>query len=59
MLARNDQPNIPNFNFAVNNVFNAMNAQTASNLPPSTNSFLLLNGTNFLLLNGSDFLLLL
>jgi hypothetical protein len=58
MLSRNDQPNINDFNFAVDSVFNNANNIRAFIIPPSGNNFLLLDGSNFLLLDGTDFVLL-
>ncbi len=58
MLARNDQPNINGFNFAVNSIFNNPMVETANITPILPNDFLLLDTEFFFLLNGSQFLLL-
>jgi hypothetical protein len=57
MLSRNDDPNIQNFNFGVDSVFNSQSEYPANALPPSGNAFLLSDGSNFLLSDGSNFLL--
>jgi len=58
MLSRNDQPNIYNFNFGVDSVFNNVQEMPTTSLPPMNNFFLLLDGTNFHLLDGENLLLL-
>lgn len=58
MLSRNDQPNIDNFNFGTESVFNSPQEYPANVNPPPGNSFLLLDNSNMLLLDGSFFLLL-
>lgn len=58
MLSRNDNPNIPGFNFSTESVFNALMVIPASSAPPITGDFLLLDNSNFLLLDGTDLLLL-
>jgi len=58
MQSRNDQPNIINFNFAVNSVFGNYNVEAANTIPILPNAFLLLDTTNFLLLDGTQLLLL-
>lgn len=58
MQFRNDQPNIVNFNFGVDSVFNNVVEYPNSTTPTIPNAFLLLDTTNFLLLDGSNFLLL-
>lgn len=58
MLSRNDNPNIPNFNFGTESVFNNIIEYPASSVPSVPNAFLLLDTTYFLLLDGTNFLLL-
>lgn len=58
MLSRNDQPNINNFNFGVNSVFNNIEVGIADIVPIIPNAFLLLDNSFFFLLDGSQFLLL-
>lgn len=60
MQHRNDQPNIDNFNFAVNSVFNNLQVEKANTIPILPNQFLLLDSPLdfFLLLDGTDLLLL-
>lgn len=58
MQSRNDQPNINNFNFAVNSVFNNYFIEKANVTPILPNDFLLLDGEFFFLLDGTQFLLL-
>jgi hypothetical protein len=58
MLARNDQPNINNFNFGVNSVFNNPMVEIADITPILPDSFLLLDSEFFFLLDGTQFLLL-
>lgn len=58
MLSRNDEPNIPFFNFAFTSVFNAPTQEANAALPPSENDFNLLNGQTFGLLGGGNLLLL-
>lgn len=58
MLSRNDQPNIRNFNFAVDSVFNNVSEYPNSTTPILPNKFLLLDGEDFNLLDGTNFLLL-
>jgi len=57
MLSRNDNPNIGNFNFAVDNIFFAR-SNMYNFVPPPESDFILLDGTNFLLLDGTNFELL-
>jgi hypothetical protein len=57
MLTRHDQPNIPNFNFATDSVFNNIQMIPADSIPIVQDYFLLSDGTNFLLSDGSDLLL--
>ena len=58
MQARNDNPNISNFNFGVDSVFNNVEVRKADVIPVINNAFLLLDTTYFLLLDGTNFLLL-
>jgi hypothetical protein len=58
MLSRNDDPNIPNFNFATDSVFGNLQVEKASHAPILPNQFLLLDTEFFLLLDGSNFELL-
>lgn len=58
MQFRNDQPNINNFNFGVNSVFNNTMVGIADITPIVPNIFLLLDAEFFFLLDGSQFLLL-
>lgn len=58
MQVRNDQPNIPNFNFTIDSVFNNQAEYPNQHTPILPNRFLLLNTMDFFLLNGSNFLLL-
>jgi hypothetical protein len=58
MLSREDNPNIPNFNFGTDSVFNSLQEYPANSLPPIGNAFLLLDNTPFLLLDGTNLLLL-
>jgi hypothetical protein len=57
MQSRNDQPNIANFNFAVDSVFNNV-AESPAFTPILPNQFLLMNGMPLTLLDGEFFLLL-
>jgi predicted PurR-regulated permease PerM len=58
MQSRNDQPNINNFNFAINSVFNNIQMGIADVVPILPNAFLLLDDTFFFLLDGTNLLLL-
>ena len=60
MQIRDDQPNIPRFNFSINSVFNNTNVGIAELTPILPNDFLLLESpiSFFLLLDGSNLLLL-
>lgn len=60
MQTRNDQPNVPNFNFFSDSVFNNLQMIPANMIPILPNSFLLLDNPLdfFLLLDGSQLLLL-
>lgn len=58
MQYHNDQPNITNFNFGVDSVFNNIEVQKADITPILPNSFLLLDGEFFNLLDGTQLLLL-
>jgi hypothetical protein len=60
MLLRNDQPNIDNFNFGVDNVLNNLQFIKANSIPILPNAFLLLDSPLdfFLLLDGTQLLLL-
>lgn len=60
MQTRNDQPDINNFNFGVDSVFNNIQVMKADVVPILPNSFLLLDSPLdfLLLLDGSQFLLL-
>jgi hypothetical protein len=56
MQTRNDQPNIPGFNFGVSNVF-VMSGFEAASIIPGTDNFLLSDGSNMLLSDGTKFLI--
>jgi len=58
MLTRNDNPNIPNFNFGTDSVFTSIISYPGSSSPPPTEDFLLMDNTNFLLFDGTNLLLL-
>lgn len=58
MQSRNDQPNIPDFNFFTDNVLNNLQMIPANTIPILDDYFLVLDGTNFLLLDGTPLLLL-
>jgi hypothetical protein len=60
MQLRNDQPNVPGFNFSTFSLFNNMNVMLVEPVPILLNEFLLLPSPLdfFLLLDGSEFLLL-
>jgi len=58
MQSRNDQPNIINFNFSVDSVFNNLAFEKADTIPILPNQFVLMDTSNFLLLDGTSFLLL-
>jgi hypothetical protein len=58
MQSRNDDPNINNFNFGTESVFNNIQVIKSNSTPILPNSFLLLNTMPLLLLDGTNFLLL-
>lgn len=58
MQTRLDQPNINEFNFGVDSVFNNIAVITADIIPVIPNAFLLLDNSDFLLLDGTQLLLL-
>jgi hypothetical protein len=58
MQFRNDHPNINNFNFSTDSVFNNIQMGTADVVPILPNAFLLLDTEYFFLLDGTNFLLL-
>ena len=58
MLSHNDQPNVQNFNFAVDSLFNNSYVMKADVVPILINQFLLLDDEFFLLLDGDDLILL-
>lgn len=59
-MFRNDQPNLKNFNFSTDSVFNNVIEFPSSYVPPtpSGDDFLLLDASDFLLLDGTNFELL-
>ena len=57
MLSRSNQPNLNNFNFAVNSIFTITNEYPSSHTPIGTNLFLLALTEDFLLSDGTNFLL--
>ncbi len=57
MLTRNDQPNIPDYNFATDSVFNNLQMIPANTIPILDDYLLITDGTNLNLTDGTGMLL--
>jgi hypothetical protein len=57
MQSRNDQPNIPDFNFFTDSVFNNIQMIPANTIPILDDYLLITDGTNFNITDGTGMLL--